>query len=123
MSNWQLLNRHRVTRDAGPYNSTEAYGFNGFFCLTLNGLPIKVIASDQGGWRHVSVSIHNSNSTPSWSVMCQVKDLFFEDEDCVMQLHPPKSKYVNQHPGCLHLWQPWKNGKAGEIPMPPIIMV
>jgi hypothetical protein len=38
--------------------------------------------------------------------MCQIKDLFFEPEDCVVQFHPAKSQYRNFHPGCLHLWKP-----------------
>lgn len=56
------------------------------------------------GWEHVSVS--TENGTPSWAEMCFVKSLFWEDEECVMQLHPPKSEYVNNHPYVLHLWRP-----------------
>lgn len=51
--------------------------------------------------------------------MCAVKDLFFEPEDCVIQYHPPKSEYVNHHPGCLHLWMPLNE----KIPLPPKIFV
>lgn len=106
MSDWKLLNKARVppSRDS-VYGSEPSDGFNGFFCLVLNGLKIKVIASDQKGWQHVSVSINDSTNTPSWSIMCQVKDLFWEDEDWVVQFHPAKSEYVNQHPGVLHLWK------------------
>jgi hypothetical protein len=38
--------------------------------------------------------------------MCLIKDIFWDPEDAVIQIHPPKSKYVNQHPFCLHLWKP-----------------
>ena len=112
-----ILNKHRVR--TGAYASTDADGFNGFFYMILNGLPVKVIAGEGEGWRHVSVSINNSSATPSWSVMQQVKEFFWNDEDCVMQLHPPKISYVNTHPGCLHLWQPLTQ----PIPQPPIYMV
>ena len=37
--------------------------------------------------------------------MGHVKDLFWGEEDAVLQLHPPKSEYVNNHPFCLHLWR------------------
>lgn len=36
------------------------------------------IASDQQGWQHVSVSFGEIKAVPSWSVMTQVKDLFWE---------------------------------------------
>jgi hypothetical protein len=51
--------------------------------------------------------------------MCFVKDLFWDDEECVMQLHPPKSDYVNCHPNCLHLWKP----VGQDIPRPPSELV
>jgi len=45
--------------------------------------------------------------------------LFWHDEECVMQLHPPKTSYVNNHPFCLHLWRPL----VDKIPMPPSILI
>jgi hypothetical protein len=51
--------------------------------------------------------------------MSFVKSLFWSDEECVMQLHPPASAYVNNHPHCLHLWRPTRQ----QIPMPPEILV
>lgn len=75
-----------------------------------------IIWSWGGGWDHVSVRPF-SGSTPTWSDMCFVKDMFFEEEDCVVQYHPPKSEYVNNVDNCLHLWR-----LRGEpMPMPPSI--
>lgn len=120
MSDWNYLNRCRVRAKQDPmFGTTEADGFNGFFCLKLNGLPVKVIASDGMGWQHVSVSLASSNNPPSWPIMCQVKDLFFEPTDWVCQFHPAHSEYVNNHPGCLHLWR----YTAGEFPKPDRLMV
>jgi hypothetical protein len=65
-------------------------------------------------WEHVSVS--NQQRCPTWEEMCWVKDLFWAPEECVMQYHPPQSKYVNKHDRCLHLWRPI----GLEMPMPPI---
>ena len=59
------------------------------------------------------------NRCPNWLEMCFAKGLFWEDEEAVMQLHPPKSDYVNCHPYCLHLWKPLETA----IPLPPSIMV
>lgn len=78
---------------------------------------LKVIASSGFGWEHVSVS--REKRIPNWLEMCQIKDLFFDDEEAVMQLHPPKSQYVNYHPNCLHLWKPTDQ----EIPLPDTMMI
>lgn len=80
-------------------------------------LSLIAIASNELEWEHVSVSL--KNRCPNWPEMCQVKDLFWDEEDCVMQLHPIKSGYVNNMPYCLHLWRPIND----IIPVPPKILV
>lgn len=45
--------------------------------------------------------------------MCFVRQLFWDDEDEVIQIHPKRSRYVNAHNTCLHLWRlvggfPWE---------------
>lgn len=65
-----------------------------------------VIASHDDGWNHISVSLENR--TPIWDEMCFIKNLFFDDEDLCIQIHPKKSQYVNMHNHCLHIWQPPK---------------
>lgn len=65
-----------------------------------------VWGNDEGGWEHVSVSPYNLTITPSWDDMCFVKDVFFDDEETVLQFHPKKSQYVNLGQNCLHLWRP-----------------
>ena len=60
--------------------------------LYLNGTkakPASVVFSWGGGWEHVSVSY--KNRVPTWDEMCKVKDMFWNDEECVVQYHPPKS--------------------------------
>jgi hypothetical protein len=69
------------------------------------------------GWEHVSVS--TQRRIPNWLEMCFVKDLFWGDNECVVQFHPPKSEHVNNHPFCLHLWRP----TDGVFPTPPPILV
>src|SRR5262245_54513600 len=57
-------------------------------------------------WEHVSVS--TEHRCPIWAEMHIVKQMFWEDEEVVMQLHPAKSVYKNVHPNCLHLWRPFE---------------
>ncbi|MDR1409749.1 MAG: hypothetical protein LBJ12_05730 [Oscillospiraceae bacterium] len=76
-----------------------------------------IIASWGGGWEHVSFS--HAKRCPTWDEMCEIKDIFWCDEECVVQFHPPKSEYVNNFPYCLHLWK--KIG--GRFETPPSIFV
>jgi len=102
----------------GLFGSSPKDGNNGgFFVPRRAGAPLKIIASDGLGWEHVSVSL--PDRCPTWEEMCRVKALFWDDEDAVMQLHPPRSTWVNNHPYCLHLWRPVE----GAIPLPPQFMV
>lgn len=78
---------------------------------------MKVVASDGGGWDHVSVSL--PNRCPNWEEMCFVKDLFWDDEETVLQFHPKKSEYVNRCATCLHLWKP----HSVEIELPPKVFI
>lgn len=78
-----------------------------------------VIWSNGAGWEHVSVAPYNRRIVPSWDDMCRLKDMFFREDETVVQYHPAKSEYVNNVPNCLHLWRP----TAAEMPTPPAIMV
>lgn len=78
-----------------------------------------VIWSNGGGWEHVSVAPYNRRIIPSWDDMCRLKDMFFREDETVVQYHPAKSEYVNNVPNCLHLWRPIE----AEMPTPPAIMV
>jgi hypothetical protein len=130
MSDWNFLNKHRAHDGSGLLPDTDAsWGFNGFFLFPWPGVArqIKCIASDGGPdgdwaggeWQHVSVSLNGSHRPPTWDIMCIVKDLFWEPEDVVIQIHPRKSEYVNNHPGCLHLWRSLKEVQ----PLPPSFCV
>lgn len=83
----------------------------GYFVVPTAGGKMAVISSGEAGhgneWEHVSVSL--PNRTPNWNEMQRIKELFWADDETVIQFHPRKSEYVNQHPFCLHLWK-HKNG-------------
>jgi hypothetical protein len=105
----------------GPYGSTAADGAMGAFLLMgPKGTLLKIISSGidkEFDWEHVSVSAEHR--VPNWPEMCWVKDLFWNDDECVVQYHPPKASYKNVHPFCLHLWRPL----GATIPMPPLELV
>lgn len=110
-------NQYRLRR--GSMGTSECDGNNGaFFIPSRPGKPpLKVVASDGLGWDHVSVSL--PDRCPTWEEMCKVKALFWDAEDAVMELHPPRADWVNNHQFCLHLWRP----QDCAIPLPPSIMV
>lgn len=114
--------------------SDSSYGCNGFFIIPHSNISLYYIqcqVSDDMEWQHVSVSLIKDiglgnkrkftmvKRCPTWEEMCYIKSVFWDDEDSVMQLHPPKSQWVNNHPYCLHLWKPIET----EIPLPLQIMV
>jgi len=125
---------YRVTHSKNPMlNSTQKDGNNGTFAIKRQKKYVRrdkygraknnvqsselifIQASDGMGWEHVSVSLPLSERTPSWEEMCYVKDLFWDVDDVVIQFHPSKKDYVNNHPRCLHLWRPTEH----EVKTPP----
>lgn len=108
------------------FSSDETFGNSGIFVIPhyrISDYVFLCMVSDGMDWEHVSITVMKKNKqadrTPTWAEMCWLKDLFWDKEDCVMQLHPPESEYVSTHDFCLHLWKP-----IGEkIPMPNSLMV
>lgn len=79
-----------------------------------------IIVSWGAGWEHVS--INDWNTTPTWEEMCELKDVFWKESECVIQYHPPKSEYVNNLQHCLHLWRPIEQF-VGKLPIPDSLLV
>ena len=113
MRNLPELNKHRLQVPGYVLGGAT----EGAFKFRINGNNYFVIASSDYGWEHVSVSC--PSKIPTWDIMCKIKDLFFYDDEVVMQLHPKKEDYVNNHPNCLHMWRPTNE----KIPTPPSILV
>ena len=93
----------------GPLASDPAWGpYGKFYVPGPCGRVLTIVASgaqyaDAQGWEHVSVSL--PNRCPNWPEMCFVKDLFWDENEVVVQFHPAKNNYVNNHAFCLHLWK------------------
>jgi hypothetical protein len=69
-------------------------------------------------WHHVSVSKGGGKTAPipSYEELAWVRDQFITRERESYQIFPPASRYVNIHPGVLHLWHCLEAGNdAGRV--------
>jgi hypothetical protein len=87
--------------------------YNGMFTFTYHGMRLLVIASNGGGWDHLSIS--TQGRCPTWEEMEVIAKLFFRPNEAAYQLHVPAKDYVNEHPHTLHWWRPHHQ----KIPRPP----
>ena len=121
------LDRYRV-KHPNPNWPDNVGGANyGYFEIETAKGRLRILSSDgvsgapegtpEHGWEHVSVSL--AGRTPTWAEMCLVKELFWRDDEVVVQFHPQKSEYVNYHGYVLHLWR----HVAQVFPTPPHILV
>ena len=86
------------------YNGAD--GMTGYIDLKCSNRQVKFFAGrNEGGNEHVSISLHGMRKLPTWEEMCEVKDIFWGDEEEVVQIHPKKSEYVD-FGEVLHLWRP-----------------
>jgi hypothetical protein len=104
--------RLMIAREGADGGMAQAY-----LSCSKKERPCAIVFSWGGGWEHVSVSF--SNRCPTWEEMCEVKRMFWRDDECVVQFHPIESEYVNNYPYCLHMWRI----AQGEFPTPPSWMV
>lgn len=121
MKNLHDLDRYRDKDAEIRICGTIGNEGNGCFKVFVHGRSFFVIASTGGEWDHVSVSpcSRTRKTCPTWEEMSAIKDMFFEPEETVVEYHPAKSQYINNHPYCLHLWRPQKK----QLPTPPSIFV
>ena len=95
-------------------------GIDGFKCdIHIGGWDGSFILSTGAGFEHVSVSPYAKRITPSWNDMCAIKDMVWNDDEAVIQIHPAKENYVNNIENCLHLWRCIYK----ETPLPPSCLV
>jgi len=111
-----LLQLDKYRTIGQPIGSDDAQ-FSGAFRVVYKGNVLRVIASNDDGWDHVSVS--RTTSCPNWEEMEFIKRLFFEENETCWQYHVPVADHINVHPYVLHIWR--KHGF--EMPLPPRYMV
>ena len=115
------IDRHRITDPAalghvGGWAGDEAHGAF-IIASPIDKAPMLVMASNDAGWDHASVS--RKNRVPNWAEMSFIHRLFFNDDEVAMQLHLPPKQHINCHPYVLHLWRCHNE----PIPLPPAIFV
>lgn len=94
-------------------------GEDGFRLLFFfNDKMASLIVSKGAGWEHASIS-YLDGTLPSWDEMCKLKDLIWNDDEEVIQIHPKKNQYVNNMNNCLHLWRCYYK----EMVLPPSVLV
>lgn len=110
----------------GVLATTKDMGNNGCFKVPhpkIDGYYFSCLSSSGNGWEHVSVVIASNRRKvercPTWEEMCFIKELFWEDTEPVVQIHPPKAHHVNNHAYCLHMWR----STDKEMPLPSPYMV
>lgn len=120
-----MRNLHELDqwRDTGP-EVVEFYGGPGDHTCGAFIVPspidkavMRVVASSDGGFDHVSVS--RKNRCPNWHELEHVKRMFFRDDEVAYQLHMPPAEHVNRHATTLHLWR----SQTQPIPLPPKVFV
>lgn len=95
----------------------EQLRIEGYFFDPVTTKRWLVFFTSSYGWEHASVS--QPNKTPTWDIMCRVKDIFWSGDECCVEYHPREKDYVNMHEHCLHIWKPI----GIDLPTPPPIMV
>lgn len=101
-----------------PKGYPPPMGNNRALLIPKNGNKYFFVISDGLEWDHVSVSIADKKRCPTWEEMTWAKNLFFDKDETVIQIHPAEKNYVNNHPYCLHLWR-----YQGGMPTPPVAFV
>ncbi len=114
------LERYRQARHEIAFAGSIGDEHNGFYAIPIKGVRFRVLASNGGGFEHVSVSPWFKKRTPSWEEMSAVRDLFFEPHEVCYELHVARADHVSFHDYTLHLW---RCTDCREVPLPPAIMV
>jgi len=79
--------------------------YDGVAYAYVGGLVVmSSVSMEQDGQRWLHVSMSRRSRMPSYEDMALVKQMFIGDDKYALQVFPPKSKHVNIHSFCLHLW-------------------
>ena len=79
------------------------FEMQGYITLSNGRKGTFIAGHNENGMEHVSVMLYHK--LPTWNEMCEIKDIFWNDEETVVQLHPKKSAYTDIC-DALHLWRP-----------------
>ena len=72
----------------------------------------KRFAIGSGEWEHVCIT--HENNIPEYEELVKLKEIAWKTSEIAMQVHPPKSEYVNIDQYELHLWRNKRVNKRNE---------
>lgn len=83
----------------GPEERSE------FIIPFKNGIVGKCMAMNfkDEVWEHIV--LYFKERCPTYEEISEVKELFWEKDEIAIQVHPPKSEYININKFALHLWR------------------
>jgi hypothetical protein len=90
-------------QDCSPDERSPLYGLKNYRHRDGRSVCFSVGRQDDGKhWLHVSLVV--PKRLPFYSELCDLKETFIGAERQALQVFPPRSKHVNIHERCLHLW-------------------
>lgn len=126
MKSLELIESARRTQQPFGTQLGDTFGMFDFKYKPTIFLKVMFADGEETKWEHASVSAWEVRRggkleprIPTWEEMAWVKDRFWDEEETVIQIHPPKSQYVNYTPYVLHLWKPI----FADIPLPDTRMI
>lgn len=75
-----------------------------FIFQTHDGIGL-ISSLNYDGWEHVMVDFGFLERLPSYPEMLEIKDIFWDENEITLQIHPSKSEYINICEYALHLWR------------------
>lgn len=89
----------------GIVSSDDTFGNTGTFAVysKIASRAMIVMVSEEMGWEKVSVTL--KNRFPNMIEIKQVKGLFWDDSDIVIQFFCERDHLVDGHPYSIHLWR------------------
>lgn len=109
MKNMESLEKY-ANNTIGKSNISKSF----LIPLNDNKKAFVIASEDFVGWDHVSahiISVESGslNRTPNNEEMQFLRNIFFEDEDVVVEFHPAKKDYINNYSYALHMWKSTDN--------------
>ena len=91
MRDWSEIDRKVMWYREHPLMS---FGIRTGIMKLPTGVECSVVAGDnEEGYEHVSIELR-ARRLPTWEEMCYVKDVFWTEDEEVVQIHPKKDVYV-----------------------------
>lgn len=121
MRKYDSLTRYRTDKDF-KILSDEFLSLNGCFTIPIGYSKCKIVADARDDWDHVNVVVKFGRDDSQYRIatkeeMIEIKEMFFEDSEPAIEIHPKKEDYVNIDEYMLHLWRPVNR----VLPLPPVI--